>query len=252
MHSVEQVRRAYDLVRAADFPSVNLDLMFALPGQTEAEWTADVKTAVALAPDHLSTYCLTFEEDTALWIKLSQGRVKLDPEHEARLYESTWAQLAAAGYAQYEVSNFARPGHACLHNVNTWHMHEWVGLGPAAASQHAGWRGANVADLEQWERHLRNGQRMTEDRLALSETQLAEDALIFGLRMNAGVDLAHWRSRAPNAPWAAIEELVQRLVADDLAARGGSRLRLTDHGRLLADAVGLEIMTAFHEPAEVS
>src|SRR4051812_48576866 len=95
-HTREQVYAAYERIRAAGFASVNLDLMFALPGQTEEEWAADVRAAVALAPDHISTYCLTFEEDTAMWIKLSQGRVKLDPEHEARLYEATWAQLAAA------------------------------------------------------------------------------------------------------------------------------------------------------------
>src|SRR4051812_5446923 len=140
-HTREQIDRAYERVRAAGFPSVNLDLMFALPGQTAEEWAADVREAVALAPDHLSTYCLTFEEDTALWVKLSQGRVKLDLEHEARLYEATWAQLAEAGYAQYEVSNFARPDHRCRHNLNTWRMHEWIGLGPSAASQHAGSRG---------------------------------------------------------------------------------------------------------------
>ena len=82
-HSLAQVYRAYDRVQTAEFQSVNLDLMFALPGQTAAEWSADVAEAVRLAPDHLSTYCLTFEEDTALWVKLSEGRVKLDPEHEA-------------------------------------------------------------------------------------------------------------------------------------------------------------------------
>src|SRR5262245_44704057 len=97
-HTREQVFRAYDRVRAAGFPSVNLDLMFALPGQTAAEWAGDVREAVGLAPDHLSTYCLTFEEDTKLWVKLSQGRVKLDPEHEARLYEATWSQLADCGF----------------------------------------------------------------------------------------------------------------------------------------------------------
>ena len=109
-HTREQVYRAYERVRAAGFASVNLDLMFALPGQTAAEWDADIDEAVALGPDHISTYCLTFEEDTALWVKLSQGRVRLDPENEARMYERTWERLGAAGYAQYEVSNFARPG----------------------------------------------------------------------------------------------------------------------------------------------
>jgi oxygen-independent coproporphyrinogen-3 oxidase len=219
--------------------------MFALPGQTEAEWAADVTEAVRLAPDHLSTYCLTFEEDTALWIKLSQGRVKLDPEHEARLYESTWAQLAAAGYAQYEVSNFARPGHACRHNLNTWHMHEWVGLGPSAASQQAGRRGANIADNDQWRAKVARGERVTEDLVATTPLLLAEDALIFGLRMNAGVDVAAWRACSPEAPWHEVEALLDRLAENGLAIREGTRMRLTDRGRLLADSVGAEIMEAF-------
>lgn len=244
-HTKEQVYRAYDRVQSAGFASVNLDLMFALPGQTADEWAADVREAVALQPDHLSTYCLTFEEDTALWVKLSQGRVKLDPEHEARLYESTWAQLAEAGYAQYEVSNFARPGHQCRHNVNTWHMNEWIGLGPSAASQHAGWRGANVADLDKWAALVEQGERMTEDRVELTPALLAEDALIFGLRMNAGVDLARWQRRCPDAPWSAVEATLADLVENGLAVRTGARVQLTDRGRLLADSVGTEIMTAF-------
>ena len=251
-HTREQIFRAYDQVRAAGFPSVNLDLMFALPGQTAEEWAGDVRAAVALAPDHLSTYCLTFEEDTKLWVKLSQGRVKLDPELEADLYEATWAQLAAAGYGQYEVSNFARPGHACRHNLNTWHMQEWVGLGPSAASQQGGWRGANVSDVEHWLADLERGDRLTVDRVAVTPALLAEDALIFGLRMNAGVDLAPWQARAPGAPWPVIEDTLRTLAASDLLVRDGSTVRLTDRGRLLADSVGAEIMTAFEPLAETA
>jgi oxygen-independent coproporphyrinogen-3 oxidase len=249
-HTPAQIYRAYERVRAAGFASVNLDLMFALPGQTAEEWAADVREAVALAPDHLSTYCLTFEEDTKLWVKLSQGRVKLDPEFEARLYESTWSQLAEAGFAQYEISNFARPGHACRHNLNTWRMHTWVGLGPAAASQHAGWRGANVADLERWLADLAGGVRMTEDRVALTPVLLAEDALVFGLRMNAGVELAPWRALAPVAPWPVIDEMFARLEQAELLLREGDVVRLTGRGRLLADAVGAEIMGAFDSVTE--
>lgn len=250
-HTLRQIHRAYERVREAGFPSVNLDLMFALPGQTAEEWAADVRAAVALAPDHLSTYCLTFEEDTKLWVKLSQGRVKLDTEHEARLYEATWEQLAAAGYAQYEVSNFARPGHACRHNLNTWRMHEWIGLGPSAASQHAGWRGGNIADLERWLADLDRGVRMTEDRVALTPALLAEDALIFGLRTNAGVDLASWRAWAPQAPWAVIEDTLATLAAGELLVREGDVVRLTNRGRLIADTIGAEIMAAF-EPLVAS
>lgn len=244
-HTPEQIYRAYERVRAAGFKSVNLDLMFALPGQSAEEWAGDVRAAVALGPDHLSTYCLTFEEDTKLWVKLSQGRVKLDPDHEVALYEAAWAQLAEAGFEQYEVSNFARPGHACLHNLNTWRMHEWIGLGPAAASQHGGWRGANVADLHRWLAHLQRGERMTEDRVALSPALLAEDALIFGLRMNAGVDVAAWRARAPDAPWAGIADTLARLEEGNLLIRQGAVVKLTNRGRLIADAIGAEIMAAF-------
>ncbi len=244
-HTREQVYRAYERIRAAGFPSVNVDLMFALPGQTAGEWDADIDEAVSLAPDHISTYCLTFEEDTALWVKLSQGRVRLDPENEARMYERTWERLGAAGFAQYEVSNFARPGHACLHNVNTWRMHEWAGLGPSAASQHLGIRGSNVADLGQWLERVGRGLRATEDRVELSGRLLAEDALVFGLRMNAGVDLAPLRLRCPEAPWERVDALVERLVEGGLARREGTRVRLEPKGRLLADSVGSEVMVAF-------
>jgi len=244
-HTPAQVYRAYERIRRCEFASVNLDLMFALPGQDEATWAADVASAVALQPDHLSTYCLTFEEDTALWVRLSQGRVKLDAEREARMYESTWERLGAAGYAQYEVSNFARPGHACRHNLNTWRMHEWVGLGPSAASQQAGWRGANEADLAGWLAAVGRGERMPADRVALSPALLAEDAVVFGLRLNAGVDLAPWRAHAPDVPWTAIGEQLDRLAAAGFAVQQDSTVRLTDRGRLLADAIGVELMSAF-------
>jgi oxygen-independent coproporphyrinogen-3 oxidase len=247
-HTREQALKAYARVREAGFTSVNLDFIFAVPGQDEAAWRADLREAVALAPDHISTYCLTFEEDTALWAKLSRGQVKRDPNIEAQFYELTWAELAAAGYAQYEISNFARPGHACLHNLNTWRMHEWVGLGPSAASQHAGWRGANVADLEKWSARVAAGERMTEQRVQLTPALLAEDALIFGLRMNEGVNLAALRVRWPYAPWATAQALADRLAVEGLAERRGDSLRLTPRGRLLADAVGAEILEKLSGP----
>ncbi len=247
-HTREQVLRAYERIRAAGFASVNIDLMFALPGQDEAAWLADVREAVALAPDHLSTYCLTFEEDTALWVKLSEGKVKLDPEREAQLYEKTWEALGAAGFAQYEISNFARPGHQCVHNLNTWRMQEWIGLGPSAASQHAGWRGTNIADLAAWDEKLGRGERATEDRTALTPELLLEDSLVFGLRMNEGVDLAALRGRYPGAPWPAVNELAARLADEGLATLCEERLALSLPGRLVADAIGAEVMSVMEEP----
>ena len=240
-HTPEQAFRAAERVRAAGFASVNFDLMFALPGQLDADWEADLRQAVDLGPDHLSTYCLTFEEDTKLWLKLSQGRIRRDVEAEARLYSFTWDFLESAGYAQYEISNFARPGNRCLHNLNTWRMQRWIGLGPSAASQYDGWRCSNIADLDRWLALAAEGRRATEDRTPLSGALLAEDALIFGLRMNAGVEPGALRPLAPGAPWGRVDALIEALGRDGLLEREGDTVRLTRRGRMVADSVGAEL-----------
>jgi oxygen-independent coproporphyrinogen-3 oxidase len=243
-HTRQQALRAYEAVRAAGFASVNFDLIFAIPGQTLKGWRADLDEAVSHAPDHISTYCLTFEEDTALFVKLSQGRVRPDVVTETAFYTEAWERLEAAGYAQYEISNFARPGHQCLHNLNTWRMEEWVGLGPSAASQHAGWRGSNAPDLARWKADVDQGRRAATDRVELTWRLMVEDRLVFGLRMNEGIDLPSLRAEYPAAPWITVEALAGRLAEEELAVMDKGRLRLTFRGRLLADAVAGEFMTA--------
>jgi oxygen-independent coproporphyrinogen III oxidase len=244
-HSRAQALRAYAAVRAAGFTSVNLDLIFAIPGQTLAAWEADLAAALELQPDHLSTYCLTFEEDTALFVRLAQGRARPDAAAEAAFYTAAWERLGAAGYAQYEISNFARADHACLHNMNTWRMAEWVGLGPSAASQYGGWRSANAADLDRWRTEVAAGRRARSEPVELTPRVLAEDSLVFGLRMNEGVDLTALRARFPEAPWDQVAALAERLAQEGLAVAEDGRLRLTLRGRLLADGVGGQVMEAF-------
>lgn len=246
-HTKDQVYRAYDRVRAAGFDNVNLDLMFALPGQDTEGWMRDLDEAIALGPEHLSTYCLTLEEDTKLWLQLSRGKAPRDPSREADFYLATWRRLSEAGYAQYEVSNFSRSGRESIHNMNTWRMERWIGLGPSAASQYAGWRASNVADLSAWRESLDRGERATVEKRELSPALLAEDSLIFGLRMNRGVDLARFPTRFPGVSWERLENLWERLESDSKIERKGTWVRLTDSGRLVADAVGAEIVGTFAE-----
>lgn len=246
-HSVNQIHKAYGLIRDVGFDSVNVDLIFAIPGQSEEEWRADVKAALALGPDHLSTYCLTFEEDTALFVKLQQGKVKIDPDREARFYTAIWEEAAAAGFEQYEISNYAKPGHECLHNLNTWRMEEWIGLGPSGSSQYAGTRHTNTPDLSAWLKGLEKGERGQVDRVELSESLLLEDALIFGLRMNEGVDLealeARFGTELSGRP------IFARLVDEGKASMDGSVISLTGEGRLVADAIGEALLGSFSECA---
>lgn len=242
-HNLQQIHRAYQWMQEEGFTNINLDLMFAIPGQSLEAWRADLQQAIELEPQHISTYCLTFEEDTALFFKLSQGRLSVDPEWDAALYKTTWEVLEQAGFAQYEISNFARPGYECLHNLNTWHMGEWIGLGPSAASQFRGRRFANPASLEDWLKGLEEGRPRRVDEVNLSETTLATDALIFGLRMNAGVDLMQLKERFPGLKKIPLEPFFEQFQSEGFVIFKEDRcLCLTQRGRLLADALALEIM----------
>lgn len=244
-HSPKQIMEAWELIEAAGFASRNLDLIFAIPGQDEQRWHEDLRRAIELQPDHLSTYCLTFEEDTAMFVKLSQGKVKIDRELEARLYRQTWEQLEANGYAQYETSNFARAGHACRHNLITWEMGSWIGYGPSAASQWGQRRWTNPANLDQWIKGIEAGTPVLEQVKDLSATDLLCDALVFGLRLNAGVDPAALAARFATPLPARVSHLFEALVEEGLMEAAGSQVRLTGEGRMRADAVGVSILERF-------
>jgi oxygen-independent coproporphyrinogen-3 oxidase len=244
-HSPKQIMEAWELIEAAGFASRNLDLIFAIPGQDEKRWTDDLARAMELNPDHLSTYCLTFEEDTAMFVKLSQGKVKIDRELEAFLYRRTWETLEAGGYSQYETSNFARPGHACRHNLITWEMGSWIGYGPSASSQWGHVRWTNPANLDQWVKGIEAGQPVREQAKALSARDLLCDALVFGLRLNEGVDLFALAERFETPLPQGVRDLFADLVEENLMELAGTRFRLNGEGRLRADAVGVAVLEKF-------
>jgi oxygen-independent coproporphyrinogen-3 oxidase len=244
-HSPKQIMDAWELIQAAGFASRNLDLIFAIPGQDEQRWHEDLRRAIELQPDHLSTYCLTFEEDTAMFVKLSQGKVKIDRELEARLYRQTWEQLEANGYAQYETSNFARPGHACRHNLITWEMGAWIGYGPSSASQWGRRRWTNPANLDQWIQGIEAGAPVLEQVKDLSATDLLCDALVFGLRLNVGVDPAALAKRFATPLPTRVTHLFESLHEEGLMETAGAHVRLTGEGRMRADAVGVAIIERF-------
>ena len=244
-HSPKQIMAAWELIEAAGFASRNLDLIFAIPGQDERRWHEDLRRAMELSPDHLSTYCLTFEEDTAMFVKLSQGKVKIDRELEARLYRQTWEQLEANGYAQYETSNFARPGHACRHNLITWEMGSWIGYGPSAASQWGRRRWTNPANLEQWMQGVAAGTPVLEQVKDLSAADLLCDALVFGLRLNAGVNPTALAERFATPLPLRVTHLFEALIEEGLMESVGPHVHLTGEGRMRADAVGVSILERF-------
>lgn len=240
IHTIKQVYDAIDSVRKAGFDNLNLDMMFALPGQNYEEWERDLRQAIAAGPEHISTYCLMFEEDTALWLRLQRGQTtRRTPEEEACFYENTWAILESEGLGQYEVSNFARKGRECRHNVNTWRMQEWVGVGPSASSQIGLHRYTNTPSLTQWSKGIESGKPDRIDEEVLTPETLAKDSLIFGLRMKEGIDFAELAARFPSHDWQAEAKTAESLKADSFAEFDGRHLRLTPTGRLVTDQIAL-------------
>lgn len=248
LHGPNQIYTAWERVEAAGFPQANLDLIFAIPNQSIEQWEADIREAARLGPTHLSTYCLTFEEDTALYVKLSQGKVSIDEDRELQFYERGWELLAELGYAQYEVSNFSRPEAECIHNVNTWRMQEWIGCGPSAASQYQNERYQRPANLDDWATAMEAGKPPKTELVQLNDSMLFADALVFGLRMNAGCDLSVIASQYPNTKVAeSLEPLLERMVTEGLLRREDQHLELTHAGRLLCDAIGSSILETVDE-----
>jgi oxygen-independent coproporphyrinogen-3 oxidase len=244
-HGVRQIWKAVELLQESGFENVNFDLMFALQGQTIAQWTEDLRTAVSLSPQHISTYCLTFEADTHLWLQLQKGQVSKRSEvEEIAFYDVATDLLTETGFAQYEVSNFARPNRACLHNLDTWNMGEWYGYGPSASSQEGGRRYTNVDSLDDWMRGVSEGNPLRRDVQMLTPQILAGDFLVFGLRMTQGVDLQVFTKRFPSLSPDLFESLWAGLIDEGYLKRTTSdRIFLTREGRLLADRIGVEILS---------
>lgn len=255
VHGVEDAFRAYDAARAARPRSVNVDLIYAAPGQVLEEWEQDLARVIGLGPDHVSAYNLAFEEETPFQRWLEEGRLARCPEElELEFFERTRAQLSAAGLNAYEVSNFSRSGHLCLHNVNYWENRDYVGIGPSAVSSIRGERRGNVRSVGDYRRALDAGR--PEDavvwRERLAPLERLGETWWLGLRTRQGVDPAAAWSRAgltsshPDPALATAAKLVgQGLLEHTL----DGRVRLTDRAWPLADAVSREFIGLRVEPA---
>jgi putative oxygen-independent coproporphyrinogen III oxidase len=246
VHSRDQVFKSFDILRTAGFENVNLDLMFAIPGQTMEVWRDTLREALALRSEHLSTYEVIYEDDTPLFHQLQAGEISVDEDLACDMYEELVARVTDAGFAQYEIANFARAGgkrlenqipeFACRHNVNYWRGGSFYGLGPGATGYVGGVREKNWANTQLYCEQLERGQRAIESLEELSPLRRAGETAAFGLRMNAGWPFEEFH-RTTNfdlrEEWKSeMEELVEK----DWAVRDESRLHLTPAGLRFADA----------------
>lgn len=242
-HTAEEAAAAVRWAHEVGFEQVNIDLMFAVPGQTLQTWRRTLVQAVALAPSHISTYSLIWEPGTALYARWRRGEIAPVPEElDVAQYELAVEQLTAAGYEHYEVSNFARPGSECRHNLLYWHGQEYVALGPSAHGYVRGRRYWNVRSVERYSDFLRRGMLPIAGMEFVGPRERLAELLLLGLRSDGisferlrrecGIDLAD-RAAPLFRQW---EEL--GLVREWSSAR----LRLNWRGYLLCDELAAELL----------
>lgn len=237
-HSVQDVERAVDWARDAGIASVSLDLMFAVPGQTPRSWSRTLDRAIALGVDHVSAYGLTVEEGTpyAVLREREPGRF-FDDAAEAELYGLAIARLEEAGFEQYEISNFAYPGHRCAHNENYWANGEYVGLGAGAASYLGGERSTHTRALDVYMDSALSGAEIPGERERLAPARAAGEAIMLALRTAQGLGLRAFKERYGVDVLARYDAAVRLHVSSGLLEVGDDAIRLTRRGRFLANEV---------------
>lgn len=228
IHSGEQAERTFKVLRASGFDNIGIDLMFAVPGQTREQWRQTLEKTISLRPEHISSYCLTYEEDTEYFRKLQVGEFRQDENRDADLFEMTMDTLGSAAYAQYEISNYALPGRESRHNFAYWKGADYLGFGPSAFSTAGEHRWQNVPDTASYtERILAGGSAVTFEEEVGPATRLGE-TIAFLLRTDLGVRneiLSPWRRE------------VDEFHNLGFLENKGDRVVLTRKGKLLADSV---------------
>ncbi|GIV02079.1 MAG: coproporphyrinogen III oxidase [Fimbriimonadales bacterium] len=233
VHTADEVYRAYRAARDAGFSNVNLDLMFALPNQTLQAWICNLESALALAPEHLSLYCLTIEPNTRFYRLFRRGLLPLPPDETQReMYERTLDLTAQHGYEPYEISNFARPGFECLHNLCYWRAEEYVGYGPGAVERVGPRRWTHIKHPVAYCEAVERGEDLACESETLDPATIAFERLMLGLRLQEGIS----SDLTPD-----LLDRAEPLIQNGWLKLQDGRLRLTREGRHWCNRVVLEL-----------
>lgn len=253
IHTAAEARRCFADARRAGFDNLNLDFIFGLPGQDLAQWRATLDEIVTWGADHFALYSLILEERTPLYAQVMGGRLSLpDDDATAAMYEAALERFAAAGYVQYEISNWARAGDstaradlplprpalkACHHNLAYWLNSDYLAAGAGAHGHVYPQRYADILGVDDYIAAVRAGRRPIAVTTPLSHADLCAETMFMGLRLNAGVSLAHFRARCGVDLNAVYGPTLAELTDLGLLERDATAVRLTPRGRMLGNQV---------------
>jgi oxygen-independent coproporphyrinogen III oxidase len=237
-HEPGDVAKSLGLAREAGFERLNVDLIYAIPGQDPSSWAMSLEEAIALGTEHLSCYGLTYEHNTPMAVKKRLGTIRaVEDEVELEMLHHTRRRLGEAGFAPYEISNYARTGEECRHNLLYWNGGNYLGLGPAAASHVEGHRWKNRPHLGEWESAVEKSEIPAIDVEHLSDSQRASELIMLQLRLSWGVDLAAVERLSGVNPLEEHSETLDRLAKLKLINLSDDSFSLTERGIDVADSI---------------
>jgi len=238
IHRANDIKAGAEVIHRAGFEHFNLDLIFGIPGQTPTCWSDSLRQAINLGPDHLACYGLTYEPGTPMTAELDSGQLTpMDEETETSLYLRGIEQLVAAGFKQYEISNFARAGGRCRHNLRYWHNLSGLGVGPSASSYIHGRRWRNPPDVREYLRRIRAREPLGIDVETLDPKARAGETAMLQLRLTEGIDCESFAATTGFDPCDLFAGPIARHVSDGLLAATSTHIALTPKGRLVADTI---------------
>lgn len=239
IHNYEQFLANYYLAREAGFDNINIDIMSALPGQTLLSYGRTLERILKLRPEHISSYSLILEEGTDFWENAEIERALPSEQAERIMYHYTKKCLQNAGYERYEISNYAKPGYACLHNQVYWTGGEYLGLGLGAASYWKGARFSNTPDMEEYMENCSRA-RITENRkeiVTATQKSRMEEYMFLGLRMIRGVSIREFERRFGIPMNRVYGTVIRSYIGQGLLKIEQDRLMLTERGIDVSNSV---------------
>lgn len=226
IHSVGEFEDNFLQARDAGFKNINVDLMFSLPGQTLDDWQETLEKVIRLDPEHISAYSLIIEEGTPFFDMYEKGQItETDENTDRRMYYLAKEMLSDKGFRQYEISNFAKEGFECRHNITYWRTEEYRGFGLGAHSYVDGTRFHNSADMKEY---MAGGGRLDMEQLTPEEMQ--EEFMFMGLRMNEGISREEFLKRFKTDITSVYGQEISELISEGLLTENKGRISLTDRG----------------------
>jgi len=227
-HNSQQAEQSFRILRDAGFLNMNVDLMFGLPGQTVEQWRSTLEKTIHLHPDHISAYCLTYEEDTEFFLRHARGDFLQETDADVAFFEMTMSILEAAGYEHYEISNYAQPGFSSIHNRAYWLGNDYLGLGPSGFSTVGMNRWQNVCDYRNYAERVLSGKSPTGFTENLTNEMKRTERIALSLRTREGIAASELKHFA---------QQTEEFILLGLLRQSNGKFLLTQKGKSVADSV---------------